>query len=157
MPSVLAAMMFLLAFFVLPGPISRLLGAKFAAMFLATTGVFVLPVILGVTWRGALVGGCDIAVLLGGAALARRFAFPQETCVFWARRIAAVISAGLFAFFSVLALMVASLAGRVIDTLPYDFLALVCGIVFAMLLSRCRERIPARYVAGSLVSASAQA
>lgn len=157
MVSVLAATMFLLAFLVLPGSISRLVGAKFAAMFLATTGVFVLPVILGPTWRAALAAGFDIALLLAGARLASRFGSAQAVCAIWITRIAAVISSVLFVFFAALALMVASLADRAVDALPYDFLALISGIVFVSLVSRRQLQRLAHSFARTLVSVPLQA
>ena len=157
MLSMLAATMFLLAFFVVPGPISRLLGAKFAGMFVATTGVVVLPVILGPTWRATLVAGADVTLLLAGAWLAGRFGFAREICAIWARRVAAAVSAVFFVAFAVLALMVASLDGRAVDTLPYDFLALVSAAVFAALLSRRQKQASTGTVVGTLATAPSQA
>lgn len=157
MTSMIAATAFLLAFFVLPGPISRLMGAKFAAMFLATSGVLVLPIIFGSNWSAALVAALDVALLLVGARLASRFGFVREIRVIWIKRIAAAISAILFVAFGAMALIVAGLANRATDALPYDFLALVSAIVFVALLARRQEQVFTRSFAGSLVSASPQA
>ncbi|HLY07471.1 MAG TPA: hypothetical protein VKR31_17125 [Rhizomicrobium sp.] len=157
MTSILAATVFLLTFVVLPGPISRLVGAKFAAMFLATTGFVVFPVILGPNWGSVLVAALDIALLLVGAKLANHFGFSRAICAIVIKRVAALVSAVLCILFVVLALMVASLAGHAIEAFPYDFLALVSGIGCAALLSRRQEQVLTRGFAGSLVSASSQA
>ena len=157
MTSVFAATMFLLAFVVVPGPISRLVGAKFAAMFLAATGVLVLPVVLGTTWHATLAMGFDVALLLVGAKLAGRFGFARQICAIWITRIVTVVSAGLSVLFFALALMVTSLDGRAIDALPYDLLSLLSGVVLAVLLSRGQKQVLTRKFAGSLVPASPQA
>lgn len=136
MLTILAAPAFVLATLVLPGSVSRVVGANFAAAFLATTGVVVVPVVLGLTWQAVLSGGCDAALLLTGARLASRAPFLREYCAIWMKRIALLFSAVLFLALAALALLAATLTGHAVDAMPFGFGVIMSGIAAAMLLSK---------------------
>jgi hypothetical protein len=157
MMTLLAAPLFLLVFTVLTGPISRLIGARFATTILFSTGVFVLPLVAGLTWRAVLLGGGDLVVLFAGAALTRRFSGSSQICATWLRRVAAAFSCGLFVVFAVFALLTAYLSGTGYYALPFDVGVLISAIAAAVLLQRPQEQVFTRSGAGSLVAASPQA
>jgi hypothetical protein len=157
MMTVLVVSMFLLVFIILPGSISRVVGAKLGAKILFSTGAFVLPVLIGLSWSAVLAGGCDAALLLAGASLASRMNFSHAVCTIWTKRIATVFSALLFVAFAALAILATYVTGQAMYALPFDFGVLMSGIAFAALLSRRQELVLTRNGAGSLVSASSQA
>jgi hypothetical protein len=154
MIALLASPLFLLVFAVLSGPISRLIGAKVAAGILFCTGAVVLPVLVGITWRVALMGGCDVAVLLAGAAWTRRFAFPPGIPPVWLRRLAAVVCGVLCFLFAALALLETYLTAAAVSALPFEFGLLMSGVALAVFLSRGHKHVFTRRGTGSLVSAS---
>lgn len=153
MLTVLAAPLFLLVFAVFDGPVSRLIGAKLAATILFSTGV----VVVGFGWRAAIAGGADIAVILGGAALARRFGLSARVCRTWIRWVSLGFSAFLVLSFAALALIATLLTGLSVDSISFDFGFLISGASFALLLSRGQEHVFTWSEAGSFVSASPQA
>jgi hypothetical protein len=157
MMTLLAAPLFLLVFTVLPGPVSRLIGARFATTLLFSTGVFILPVVAGLTSRAVLLGGGDVVVLLVGAALTRRVSGSSRICSVWLRRLASAFSCGLFVVFAVFALLTAYLSGSALYALPFAAGVLMSGVAAAVLLSPLQEQVFTRRGTGSLVTASPQA
>jgi len=111
MTLMLIAPLLLLALAILPGPISRLVGVRFAATLLFSTGFVVLPVLVGLTWRAVLMGGCDAMLLLAGAALTKRMGFSRHVSKVWMKRLAIAASGFLSLAFGVLALMLTALTG----------------------------------------------
>ena len=141
----LAAPFFLLAAIALPGPLSRL------------AGIAVLAIVVGLTWRAAMIGSVDLMLLMGGAILARRFGFPRPISVIWARRFAEAFCGFIFLEFGVFALLVANLTGDAVDALPFDLGMLLSGIALAVVVLRRQKQLFARSGAGSFISASPQA
>jgi len=138
----LAAPLILLAAVALPGPVARL------------AGVGVLAIVVGMTWRAAMIGSLDLMLLMGGAALARRFGFSKPIAVIRARRVAVGAAAFMFLQFGAFALLVVNLTGDAVDALPFDLGMLLGGLALAKLMSRRREQVFARKGAGNLVYAS---
>lgn len=136
---------FLLAAIALPGPFSRL------------AGIAVLAILVGITWRAAVIGSFDLFVLMAGATLARRFGFPKPVAVVRARRIAVAFIAFLGLEFGACALLIGALTRNAVDALPFDLGLLVCGIALAVFVSRGQEQVFTRRPTGSLVSASPHA
>jgi hypothetical protein len=124
----LAVPVFLLAAIALPAPLSRL------------AGVFVLAILVGLTWRAAMIGSLDLMLLMGGAALARRFGFAKPVAVVRARRLAAAFIAFTFLEFGVFALLIANMTGDGVDALPFDLGLLLSGLAFAFFVSRRQGR-----------------
>jgi hypothetical protein len=153
MISVLAAPLFLLVFAVFDGPVSRLMGAKLAATILFSTGI----VVAGFGWRAVVAGGCDVAVILGGAALARRHGLSTGVWRRWVCWVSVAFSTFLVLSFASLALIATLLNGLSIDTVSFDFGFLISGLSLALLLSRRQEQVFTRSGAGSFVAASPQA
>src|SRR5437016_144097 len=104
----LAAPLFLLAAVALPGPLARL------------AGVVVLAVVVGLTWRAAMIGSFDLMLLMGGATLARRFGFAKPIAVVRARRVAVAVMGSIFLEFGAFALLIANMTGDAVDALPFD-------------------------------------
>ena len=123
----LAAPLFLLAAIVLPAPLSRL------------AGVAVLAVLVGLTWRAAMVGSVDLVLLMGGAMLARRFGFPKPVSMIWARRLAKAFVGFVFAEFAICALLVANYTGDATYALPFDLGMLLAGLALVKLVSNHRQ------------------
>jgi hypothetical protein len=141
----LAVPLFLLAAVALPAPMSRL------------AGVVVLAIVVGFTWRAAMIGSLDLMLLMGGAALARRFGFAKPIAVVRARRLAAAFIAFTFLEFGVFALLIANMTGDAVDALPFDLGLLLSGLAFAFFVSRRQGQVFARNGVRNPVSASAQA
>jgi hypothetical protein len=120
----LAVPFFLLAAVVLPGPLARL------------AGVVVLAIVVGLTWRAAMVGSVDLMLLLGGAALARRFGFPKPIAVLQVRRVVVGFVGFIFLEFGAFALLIANFTGDAVDALPFDLGLLLSGLALAVLVSR---------------------
>jgi hypothetical protein len=145
MPIVLAAPLLLLVAIVLPSPLSRL------------AGLAALAVVVGLTWRAAMMGSVDLMLLTGGAMLARRFGFPKPVSVIWARRFAKAFTGFVFVEFGVFALLVANLTGDAVDALPFALGMLLSGVALAKLMSRRQAQVFARQGTGRLVSVPSQA
>ena len=141
----LAVPLFLFAAVALPGPLARL------------AGVVVLAIVVGLTWRAAMIGSLDLMLLMGGATLARRFGFPKPIAVVRARRVAMAFVGFIFAEFGAFALLIANFTGDTVVALPFDLGLLLSGLALAFLVSRRQEQVLTRKGAGSLVSASPQA
>ena len=141
----LAAPLFLLAAVALPAPLSRL------------AGVAALAIVVGLTWRAAMIGGVDLMLVLGGAALARRLGFPKPIAFARARRIAAGFVGFIFLEFGVFALLVTNTTGDAVYALPFDLGFLLSGLALALLLSRSQLQVFTRRTTGSLVIGSPQA
>src|SRR5579871_4027845 len=135
MITVLVAPLFLLLLIFFDGPVSRLIGAKIAATVLFSTGLVIVPVVTGLTWQTAIAGVCDLAVLLGGAALARGAGAATRTCGLWMRRMTLAFSAFLFLSFAGLAPIAILLGGISTDAVTFGFGLLISGIAFALALS----------------------
>lgn len=135
MMPLLVAPVLLLVFTIFDGPVSRLLGFKFVATIL-----FAGVVVAGLGWHAAIAGGCDIALLLGGGALARRVGLSPHLSPTWMRRIALAFSAFLILEFAALAMIATLLTGLSVAAIPFDFGFLLSGISFAILVSRRRNR-----------------
>ena len=138
----LAAPLFLLAAVALPAPLSRVAGAV------------VLAIVVGLTWRAAMIGSIDVMLLMGGATLARRFGFPRPIAAIHARRIAAAFIAFIWVEFGVFALLVANYTSDAVYALPFDLGFLLSGLAFAFLVSRRQGHVFTRIGAGDRVSAS---
>lgn len=141
----LAGPLFLLAAITLPGPFSRL------------AGIMVLAILVGVTWRVAVVGSFDLLLLIGGASVARRLGFPKPIAVVRARRVAVACIAFVGLEFGTCALLTAGLTGNAVDALPFDLGLLLSGAALAAFVSRRQEQVLTLKPAGSFVSASPQA
>lgn len=124
---ILAAPLALLAAIVLPGPLSRV------------AGIAALTIVVGLTWRAAMVGSVDLMLLIGGAMLARRFGFPKPVSVIWARRFAKGFCAFIMVEFGVFALAVANLTGDAVDALPFGLGMLLAGLALAKLVMRQKQ------------------
>lgn len=124
----LAAPLFVFAAVMLPAPLSRL------------AGVAIVALVVGLTWRAAMVGGVDVMLLLGGAMLARRFGFPKPIAAVRAKRVAAAFMAFVAAEFGVFALIVANYTGDASYALPFDLGFLLSALAFAVLISRRQEQ-----------------
>ena len=141
----LAVPLFLFAAVALPGPLARL------------AGVVVLAIVVGLTWRAAMIGSLDLMLLMGGATLARRFGFAKPIAVVRARRVAMAFVSFIFIEFGAFALLVANFTGDAVDALPFDLGLLLSGLTLAVLLSRHRRQTFTRSGTESLVSASPRA
>ena len=141
---ILAAPLFLLAVVALPAPLSRL------------AGLAVLAIVVGLTWRAAMIGGVDLMLVLGGAALVRRFGFLKQIAFVGARRIAAGFVGFIFLEFGVFALLVADTTGDAVYALPFDLGFLLSGLALGLFLSRRQVQVFTRRATGSLVIASPQ-
>ena len=141
----LAAPLFLLAAVTLPAPVARL------------AGVVVLAIVVGLTWRAAMIGSVDLMLLMGGAALARRFGFPKPVSMVHARRVARAFIAFIFLEFGVFALLIANYTADAAYALPFDLGFLLSGLALAVLLSRGKLQLFSRNRLAGIVSSSAQA
>jgi hypothetical protein len=136
----LVAPLFLLAAVALPAPLSRL------------AGVFVLAIVVGLTWRAAMIGSIDLMLLMGGAALARRFGFVKRIAAVQARRMGAAFIAFICVEFGAFALLIANYTGDAVYALPFDLGFFLSGLAFAFLVSRRQGQVFTR--TGSGVSLS---
>ena len=140
----LAAPFLLLTAVVLPTPLSRL------------AGVVVIAILVGLTWRAAMIGSVDVMMLMGGAMLARRFGFPGPVSMIWARRVAKTVCGIVALEFGVFALLLASYTGNAVSALPFALGMLLSGLALAKLMRRRQEGLAGNGTA-SLVPASPQA
>lgn len=141
----LAAPLLILAAVMLPASLSRL------------AGIAIIALVVGLTWRAAMVGGVDLMLLFGGAALARRMGFSKPIAAVRAKRVAAAFMAFVCAEFGVFALIVANYTGDATYALPFALGFLLSGLAAVALLSRRPKQASSNNFAGSLASASAQA
>jgi hypothetical protein len=141
----LAAPFLLFAAVTLPARLARLAGAV------------VFAIVVGLTWRAAMIGSLDLMLLMGGATLARRFGFPKPVSIVHARRIAVAFVAFISLEFGAFALLIANLTGDAVDALPFDLGFLLSGLALAVLLSRGKLQLFTRGGLGSMVWPSAHA
>lgn len=131
MMTLLVAPVLLLVFTIFDGPVSRLMGAKFAATIL-----FAGVVVAGFGWRAAIAGACDIALVLGGAVLARHLGLSPHHSRTWMRRIGLACSMSMVLSFAALAMIATLLSGVSIAAIPFDFGLLMSVVSLALLLRR---------------------
>ena len=141
----LAAPLLVLVSVALPAPLSRFVG------------ISILAVIFGLTWRAAIIGGIDVALMLAGVALARRSGVAKLIAAICAKRVAAAFMAFLATEFGVIALLTANITGDPTFALPFDLGLFLSGLAFAVFMGRGRERDFTRENAGNFGTASSLA
>ena len=137
----LAAPLFLFGAVALPAPLSRL------------AGLAVIAIVVGLTWRAAMIGSFDLMMLMGGAMLARRFGFSRPVSVLWARRVAKAFCGFIFLEFGLFALVVANYTGDAVYALPFDLGMLLSGLALAKLMFPSLGQVFSRKVTGNFVPA----
>jgi len=139
-------------------PLVMLAAVAFPPFLSRVAVLAVIAIVVGLTWRAAMIGSVDLMLVMGGAALARRFGFPKQVSVIRARRIAVAFMGFIFLEFGAFAVVVTNYTGDATYALPFDLGMLLSGVTLALLLSRRQGQIVPRNVSGiSLISESPKA